>query len=172
MPRKKGKRRGRRGGRKRVERRVDPENITMPGPVPEREYGECPISNQPIEDIYTAIEDPDSGRPARFEAVLELLAEREKIDDDERIVYIGSGTFAVVEDQPDGGFPFIKRRIEFEDTQQRREWRRELSPGISRDYSPQPESIQELYTREEMREWEYQAPTLIVQNNSHDSRLK
>ncbi|MFW5800864.1 MAG: hypothetical protein ACOCVC_02425 [Spirochaeta sp.] len=164
MPRPRGKRRGRRGGRKRLEQRINPEFVTMPDPVPEREYGECPISHEPIDDIYAAVDDPDTGKPARFEAVLDKLAKRENIAENERIVYIGSGTFAVAEDNPKGGFPVIKRRIEFEDTHHRTEWRKELSPGISRDYPPHPKPIEDLYSTEEMREWEYHAPTLFAQN--------
>lgn len=144
----------------------------MPEPVPEREYGECPISHQPIDDIYAAIDDPDTGKPARFEAVLEKIARREQISENERVIYMGSGTFAVVEDSPKGGFPTVKRRVTFEDGHNRVDWRKELSPGISKDYPPQPEPVSELYTSEDMREWEYHAPTIHAHHhgNGHEGR--
>lgn len=170
MPRPRGKRRGRRGGRKRLEQRVSPEFITMPEPPPERDYDECPISHQPIDDIYAAIEDPDTGKPARFEAVLEKIARREGIAENERVIYIGSGTFAVVEDKPKGGFPEIKRRIDFEGANHKTGWRKELSPGISKDYPPEPEPIHKLYSSEEMKDWEYHAPTILAQNSHHEGR--
>ncbi|THB63905.1 MAG: hypothetical protein D6B26_05525 [Spirochaetaceae bacterium] len=143
----------------------------MPEPVPERDYDECPISHQPIEDILTAIDDPETGKPARFEAVLERLANREQLEEGERIIYIGAGVFAVAEDDPKKRCPVIKRRIEFEDTHQREKWRKELSPGISKDYPPHPEPIHELYKDEDIREWEYQAPTILANNHSGDGRL-
>jgi hypothetical protein len=172
MSRTRGKRRGRRGGRKRLEKRINPEFITMPEPVPEREYDDCPISHEPIEDVYTAIDDPDTGKPARFDAVLERLAKREQIAEDESIIYIGGGVFAVARNYKEGAFPEIVRRIEFEDSHHRQEWRRELSPGISRDYLPKPEPVHQLYTEEEKREWDYQAPTLLAQNNPGEGRIK
>lgn len=142
----------------------------MPDPVPERDYGECPISHEPIDDIYAAIDDPETGRPARFEAVLERIAKREDIAENEHVIYIGSGNFAIAEDDPKGGFPIIKRRVEFEDTHRKTEWRKELSPGISRDYPPNPEPVYKLYSAEEMREWEYHAPTIISQQSNHEGR--
>jgi hypothetical protein len=59
----------------------------------------------------------------------------------------------VVEDRKENGKKrvVIKKRIEFETGRTVGEWRKELSPGISRDYRPNPEPLSSLYTDEQER---------------------
>ena len=124
----------------------DPDKHFMPPPVPRRDYGPDPITGEPISDILTAITDPESGRPANFDSVVRRLEEQETVAENERIVYIGKGTFGIlVEDKSRKPRYTIRKRIQVEDDHQRHEWRKELSPGISRDFIPSPEPLSELY---------------------------
>jgi hypothetical protein len=126
--------------------------VYMP-PKPEpREYDACPLSGEPIDNIYVAIADPDSGNPTRFDKVLERLAGREELTENQRLVYIGAGNFAVIEERVKDRRKTVEvvKKIPYEDTHQKNAWRRELSPGISRDYVPQPEPLDNLYTTEEI----------------------
>mgnify|MGYP006304579993 CR=1 FL=1 len=122
----------------------------MPAPVPNRDYETCPISGEPITDIYTAITDPETGRPANFDSVIQRLTEQEDLAPNERICYLGRGSFGVLVDQK-GKKPryYVRKRIQYEDEYEKREWRRELSPGISRDYTPSPQPLSELYDEAE-----------------------
>ena len=43
----------------------------------------------------------------------------------------------------------IRKRIQYEDEFEKHSWRRELSPGISRDYKPTPQPLSELYDEAE-----------------------
>jgi hypothetical protein len=126
--------------------------VYMP-PKPElREYEPCPVSGEPIDNIYVAIADPDSGKPCRFDKIIERLARREELKDNQRVAYIGAGNFAVIEEVVKDrrkSYEVVKK-IPYEDTYQKNQWRRELSPGISRDYVPQPEPLDNLYTTEEI----------------------
>lgn len=131
-----------------------PEEIRkyMPPPPPERDYEPCPVSGKDIDNIITAITDPDNGEPSRFDAVLQRLKKREELSGNQRIVYIGAGNFAVVEEKKEGRRKYIEvvKKIPYEDTHHKKDWRRELSPGISRDYVPQPEPLDNLYSTDEI----------------------
>ena len=141
----------------------------MPAPVPEREYEACPVSGEKIEDIYSAIAEPHSGKPARFDRVVERLRAAEEIGEDEQLVYLGRGAFGVVTLEPDNDGRtqlVVHKRFQYEDHHERYQWRRELSPGISRDYVPHPEPISELYSREEIQQF----PRFDASTAAHLSR--
>ncbi len=128
----------------------------MPAPVPEREYESCPLSGEEIDDIVTAIAEPYSGRPARFDRVIEKIRASEEIGEEERLAYLGKGAFGIVSIQKgENGRPelFVRKRIQYEDSHEKYSWRRELAPGISRDYIPHPEPLSELYSREELEQF-------------------
>jgi len=122
----------------------------MPPTVPKREYEPCPISGEPISNIYTAIADPVSGRPANFDSVIARIAESEELAENERVVYMGRGSFGILVDEK-GKKPryYVRKRIQFEDEHETYNWRKELSPGISRDYVPSPQPLSELYDEAE-----------------------
>ena len=136
-------------------------------PPPKREYDPCPLSGQVIDNIYLAISDPESGKPARFDKVLEHLRKREEIQKGQQLVYIGAGNFGIVENTSKKG----KRRIElikkipYEDSYQKKQWRRELSPGVSRDYVPSPEPLDSLYTLEELKSFPKLGVSAIINSN-------
>lgn len=149
--------RGRRSKKNKHSSRFDPTKHWVPEPPPKREYEPCPLSGEKIEDILTAVADPNTGRPCNFRSVIEHIRERENVGGDERVCYIGEGTFAIVKDEKQGGKTklSIQKRIEFEDKYATYDWRKELSPGISRDYVPNPTPLSELYTAEEIRNFEF-----------------
>ncbi len=122
----------------------------MPAPIPKRDYESCPISGEPITDIYTAIADPETGKPANFDSVILKLTEQEELAENERVCYLGRGSFGILVDQK-GKKPryYVRKRIQYEDEYEKHPWRRELSPGISRDYEPSPQPLHELYDEAE-----------------------
>jgi hypothetical protein len=124
----------------------------MPPKPPEREYGPCPLSGEPIEHIFSAVQDPESGRPAILERAIERVSRNEELGENERLCYIGDGNFGVVYEERRGKNTVveIRRRIEYENRNDKADWRKELSPGISRDYVPEPRPLSELYTQEEI----------------------
>jgi len=128
----------------------------MPAPVPEREYEACPVSGEEIDDVVTALAEPYSGRPARFDRVIEKLKAAEDIGEEERLAYLGKGAFGIVTIQTgENGRPelFVRKRIQYEDSHEKYSWRKELAPGISRDYIPHPEPLSDLYSREELEQF-------------------
>jgi hypothetical protein len=155
VARRSGKGRSRRRGGKQQKAKqnkpvFDPEKHFMPPPVPRREYDPDPISGEPISDILTAVTDPETGKPANFDSVVRRLEEQEELAENERIVYVGRGAFGVLVDQK-GTQPryYIRKRIQVEDEHEKYSWRRELAPGISRDYTPEPQPLSDLYDEAE-----------------------
>ncbi|MGI9256542.1 MAG: hypothetical protein ACR2PY_06365 [Salinispira sp.] len=136
-----------------AQRDRQPAYVYLPPPVPEKEYDPCPISGEVIDNIYIAISDPDSGRPARFDKVLEHIGQQEALSSEQRLAYIGAGNFGILENKTENGRLQIQlmKKIPYEDPYDRKKWRKELSPGISRDYVPNPQPLDDLYTREEIR---------------------
>lgn len=157
-PRKGSRSGGGGGGSAKQKRRqipFDPEKHFLPEPVPERTYDPCPLSGEEIDDITSAIAHPQTGRPARFESVIRSLSSQveDELSEDHRIAYLGRGTFGLItfEKIPGKSQPMlvVKRYFEYEDNE-KHQWRRELAPGISRDYIPEPQPLAELYTQEEL----------------------
>lgn len=133
----------------------DPEKHYLPEAPPEREYAPCELSGEEIDDIVTAIAHPRTGKPVRFESVLKTLLdqEREELAEDERLAYLGRGTFGIIKiARNNSNRPelVVRKYFHYEDTHDRQGWRRELAPGISRDYVPDPQPLADLYTSQEI----------------------
>ncbi|KGE70795.1 hypothetical protein [Spirochaeta lutea] len=143
----------------------DPSRTYMPDPPPIREYDPDPITGDPIENILAAIAHPSTGKPANIESVIRTLEGQEELTEGQRITYIGAGCFGVVEERREQGKLVVEiiKKIPYEDTHATYPWRREQSPGISRDYQPKPEPLDSLYTPEEEREF----PKLGAASSAH-----
>jgi len=98
----------------------------MPTPV-------CPRCGEPIQDLASALADKSTGAPVHFDCVLKFLQEAEKINENEKLLYIGQGRFAVVvyDDPADKRKFTIVRQIEWEGRDTRAEWRCEIAGHYS-----------------------------------------
>ena len=56
----------------------------------------CPICNEKITDVASAIADKTTGNPVHFECVMNKLSETEKCGQNEKICYIGQGRFGIL----------------------------------------------------------------------------
>jgi hypothetical protein len=129
------------------------EKYPLPPVPPKREYQPDPVTGKPIDNIYTALMHRDSEQPVSFDTVIEQLRNAENLGERQQLIYIGSGQFGVYEEVEEGGKKRLQlvRRVVYEDGHRKPDWRRELSPGISRDYRPAPEPLDRLYSPEEER---------------------
>ncbi|HOL57423.1 MAG TPA: hypothetical protein PLD75_07680 [Spirochaetota bacterium] len=75
----------------------------------------CSICNKKIENMSTSIFQKDSGKYFHFDCVTSEIRKRVILKPNQRLSYIGSGTFAVIEDEKiDGKQKFvIKERINY-----------------------------------------------------------
>jgi len=93
----------------------------------------CPICGKPLYDLSTALSSgAEDGAPAHFDCVMEKVAASETLGPGEKIVYLGSGSFGVVEfkDRSETSFT-VKRRIPWEKEGEKKDWRKNLSSRIS-----------------------------------------
>ena len=111
---------------------VPPKMNTEPLPVPD-----CPWCGKPIRDLSQAIADRDTGVPVHFECVAARIAEGEQLEKGDTVSYIGGGRFGIVcfsgetsardaqdrHSSPERHDFKIKKIIEWENKEQRAEWR-------------------------------------------------
>ena len=98
-------------------------------PRNKRSFPVCPICNQSVKFLLTAISVGEDNNPAHFDCVLKQISESEKLGPKEKITYIGNGTFAVVSGKL-GKDLIIKRKIEFEGKESKGEWRTRISRNL------------------------------------------
>lgn len=105
-----------------------PKPPTDPIPVPV-----CPWCKKPIKDLAAALSDKNTGQPVHFECVLARVNEMEKLEANDALCYIGGGRFGVVHyNNPPSIKDFtIKRICEWENKDERKEWRLSLSEYYS-----------------------------------------
>jgi len=124
-----------------------PQVSAEPIPVPD-----CPYCGKPIKDLASAIADKDSGQAVHFECIIGRLAENETLERGDAITYIGGGRFGVVHfntpqegsnpqgDRRDAGSGHagadnhtftIKKIFEWENKDERADWRRLLADRFS-----------------------------------------
>jgi hypothetical protein len=93
-------------------------------PIP---VSNCAFCGKPITDLHAALTDRKTGEPVHFDCVISELAEHETLGDGDVISYIGGGRFGVVHFNNSGrgetGAFTIKRIVEWEDKENRAEWR-------------------------------------------------
>jgi hypothetical protein len=94
---------------------------------------DCPYCGKPITDISSAVSDKNSGEPVHFDCVIARIAESEALEQGDTITYIGGGRFGVVHfNNPQKPQDFeIKKIFEWEDKENRSEWRRSVSDYYS-----------------------------------------
>lgn len=93
----------------------------------------CPICQKPILDIPSALSDKKSGSPVHFECVMSDLEKTETVGQNEKICYIGQGRFGILyfENPRDQRHFTIKKIIEWENRENKLEWRDEVSTLFS-----------------------------------------
>jgi len=124
---------GRRQGRRRFGRggksnEAGQERRDSPISMPPSEAPLCPLCSKPVFDLSSAIgADRESGLPAHFDCVYDRVKAAESLGPNEKVVYLGAGSFAVVEfkDAKEGSFA-VKRRIQWEKEGDKKEWRKSI----------------------------------------------
>lgn len=89
----------------------------------------CPMCGQPLTDVASALSDKKTGTPVHFECALKEVETAETLGENEKVAYIGQGRFGVLyfENPRDQRKFTIKKIIEWEDRENKSEWREELS---------------------------------------------
>ncbi len=102
-------------------------------PVPKLPTPTCARCGEPILDVSSALSDKSGGGPIHFDCALSFLNGAENVSDDEKIVYIGQGKFAVMRFENPSDLKTFKiiRTIEWEGRESRAEWRGDIAGSFS-----------------------------------------
>jgi len=96
----------------------------------------CPICDGEIIELASAIHFSDTNSPAHFDCILKKIEKSEELAPNEKICYLGKGSFGIVRMQKLalGGVPFIiRKRIQFENLDDIPEWRKRLDQLAGRN---------------------------------------
>ena len=93
----------------------------------------CAQCGKPIKDLSAALADKTDGKPVHFDCVLNFLKQNETLHENEAVTYIGQGRFAVIKYASMVTMKefTIVRIIEWEDKNQRAEWRSTIADRFS-----------------------------------------
>ncbi len=89
---------------------------------------DCPICGKPVRELSSAVTHRASGQPAHFDCIVRELRESNEIGAEEKVCYLGGGSFGVLEFPPPGGQSrfVIKRRIQYEEKETPHDWKKPL----------------------------------------------
>jgi hypothetical protein len=111
---------GRQGQGKAPEQRSRPE-VPMVFP-------DCPVCGKPVRELASALTHRVSRVPAHFDCVVRELRDTNEMTPQEKLCYLGGGTFGILEFRPPGGPSrfVIKRRIQYEEKEAPQDWKKPL----------------------------------------------
>ena len=98
---------------------------------PQIEFSLCPICRRAVRDLTSAITHRESGQPAHFDCILKVLRSDNAVQQQEKICYLGKGSFGIVQLRENSGRSsfLIRKRIQYEETEPVPEWRQK--PAIN-----------------------------------------
>jgi hypothetical protein len=89
----------------------------------------CPSCGKNIRNLNLAIANKDDGSPTHFDCIIKQIANEETLSNYEKVCYLGGGSFGIVRQKSGPGSKsfFIRKRIQYEKTDQSFEWRNNVS---------------------------------------------
>ena len=89
-----------------------------------RNFPICPICKKPIRDESTTIANSEENAANHFDCVLAELRKSEDLQPNEKICYLGKGSFGIISVRSSGG-PIrflIRKRIQYDKKDQASQW--------------------------------------------------
>jgi hypothetical protein len=117
-----------RGFRRRNTRRRGrrPEDAGPP-PADPASLSVCPVCAKPVRELSSALSYRGTGSPAHFDCILKELREANEVLPQERICYLGGGTFGILQFRTPGTNKFtIRKKIPYEEKTSPQEWKKPL----------------------------------------------
>jgi len=81
-----------------------------------------------VRELPSALTHRPTGQPAHFECILKELRDAQELSPQERLCYLGGGTFGILEFRQAGGVTkfTIRKRIQYEEKDSPQEWKKGL----------------------------------------------
>jgi hypothetical protein len=89
---------------------------------------DCPICGKPVRELASALTHRASRQPAHFDCIVRELRDSTEIAPQDKLCYLGAGSFGILEFRPPGGPSkfVIKKRIQYEEKEIPQEWKKPL----------------------------------------------
>jgi hypothetical protein len=97
---------------------------------PEIDFPMCPVCQKAVRELSSAISHQETGQPAHFDCILKVLREKNSVTENEKICYLGKGSFGIVQFRHGSGpMKFlIRKRIQYEQAEPFPSWRKVSAP--------------------------------------------
>ncbi|WP_407400661.1 hypothetical protein [Treponema sp.] len=94
----------------------------------------CPVCGEVIKELSSAINDSKSGSPLHFDCAIAQIQKDTKLENGEKIAYIGQGRFGVIyyANVHDTKHFQIRKIIDWEEKDKKPEWRDQMSELFSK----------------------------------------
>ena len=113
--------------RRNQRRRHKPAEEAGPRPQQPQNFPECPLCHKAIRELAMALSCRLTGTPAHFDCILKELKDSHELAPQEKLCYLGSGNFGILQFKGQGGNKFtIKMKIPYEDKASPQEWKKPL----------------------------------------------
>jgi len=91
-------------------------------------FPDCPVCGKPVRELASALTHRVSRVPAHFDCVVRELRDSNEMNPQEKLCYLGGGTFGILEFRPSGGPSrfVIKKRIPYEEKEAPQDWKKPL----------------------------------------------
>lgn len=114
--------------RRNQRRRHRPASEGSPRPQAPQSFPECPVCHKPVRELAMALCYRVTGTPAHFDCILKELKDAHELAPQEKLCYLGAGTFGILQFKSQGGGNkfTIKMKIPYEDKTSPQEWKKPL----------------------------------------------
>ena len=93
----------------------------------QEQYPLCPVCQKAVRDFFSAIAHRETQAPVHFDCVLKILREENHLAENEKICYLGNGSFGIVQLRSGGSSSmrfFVRKRLQYEKTDPVPDWRK------------------------------------------------
>jgi hypothetical protein len=89
---------------------------------------DCPVCGKQVRELASALTHRVARQPAHFECVMRELLDSNEVAPEEKICYLGGGSFGILEFRPPGATTrfVIRKRIQYEEKETPQEWKKPL----------------------------------------------
>jgi hypothetical protein len=97
-------------------------------PVTPQVFPDCPLCGKSVRDLASALTHRITRQPAHFECIMKEIRDANEVAPQERVCYLGGGSFGILEFRPPGGPGkfVIRKRIQYEEKETPQEWKKTL----------------------------------------------
>jgi hypothetical protein len=91
-------------------------------------YPDCPICGKSVRELSSALTHRVSRQPAHFDCIMRELRDSNEMAPQEKLCYLGGGTFGILEFRAQGASSrfVIRKRIQYEEKETPQEWKKQL----------------------------------------------